>query len=131
MKCCMHQLLAKSSYSTYESTLREQNGSHFKNLNDRKIVPDSDPPSVKDVNLLYQFIDRRYIEPFNVFLMIGNQIKVSELVCFKDLVPLSLRLLICLSRKLVVLTGAGISTESGIPDYRRCMSQVSSFFFQG
>ncbi|THU51045.1 hypothetical protein C4D60_Mb06t26880 [Musa balbisiana] len=90
LKCCMHQLLAKSSYSTYESTLREQNGSHFKNLNDRKIVPDSDPPSVKDVNLLYQFIDT--------------------------------------SRKLVVLTGAGISTESGIPDYRSPNGAYSTGF---
>ncbi|URE12754.1 hypothetical protein MUK42_22113 [Musa troglodytarum] len=90
LKCCMHQLLAKSSYSTYESTLREQNGSHFKNLDDRKIVPDSDPPSVKDVNLLYQFIDR--------------------------------------SHKLVVLTGAGISTESGIPDYRSPNGAYSTGF---
>ncbi|RRT72652.1 hypothetical protein B296_00019979 [Ensete ventricosum] len=70
LKCCMHQLLAKSSYSTYESKLREQNGLHFKNLNDRKIVvPNSDPPSVKDVNLLYQFIDRRYVEPNRGFLI--------------------------------------------------------------
>ncbi|XP_065875371.1 NAD-dependent protein deacylase SRT2 isoform X2 [Euphorbia lathyris] len=55
-----------------------------------KIIPPSDPPSVADINLLYNFFDR--------------------------------------STNLVVLTGAGISTECGIPDYRSPNGAYSSGF---
>ncbi|XP_071720341.1 NAD-dependent protein deacylase SRT2-like [Rutidosis leptorrhynchoides] len=59
-------------------------------LKNRKVIPDADPPTDKDVNLLYEFFDR--------------------------------------SKKVVVLTGAGISTECGIPDYRSPNGAYSTGF---
>ncbi|CAK8567953.1 unnamed protein product [Lathyrus sativus] len=59
-------------------------------LRDRKVVPDADPPSANDVELLYRFFEK--------------------------------------STKLMVLTGAGISTECGIPDYRSPNGAYSSGF---
>ncbi|XP_008781611.2 NAD-dependent protein deacylase SRT2 [Phoenix dactylifera] len=89
-RCSIRQLLAKCSHSTSEATAKDQNKSYLQFLREKKIVPESDPPNTKDVNILYQFFDQ--------------------------------------SRKLMVLTGAGMSTESGIPDYRSPNGAYSSGF---
>ncbi|KAJ8625438.1 hypothetical protein MRB53_033968 [Persea americana] len=83
------QVQACTHYIT-GTTSKNQDKASLNFLRDKKILPDSDPPSGDDVNLLYQFIDH--------------------------------------SRKLMVLTGAGISTESGIPDYRSPNGAYSSGF---
>lgn len=58
-QCSIKQLLAKCSHSTSETTAKDQNKSYLQFLREKKIVPESDPPSTKDVNLLYQFFDQR------------------------------------------------------------------------
>ncbi|KAK4493275.1 hypothetical protein RD792_017847, partial [Penstemon davidsonii] len=83
--------LVRTSYRIFPTGASEENKeipSDF--LRNKKLFPYSDPPSVEDVNLLYEFIDR--------------------------------------SSNLVILTGAGISTESGIPDYRSPNGAYSTGF---
>lgn len=72
---------------TKAEDLRE---SPWKFLKDKKLVPESAPPTDRDLGLLYNFVQD--------------------------------------SRRLVVLTGAGTSTECGIPDYRSPHGAFSSGF---
>ncbi|MQL82053.1 hypothetical protein Taro_014531 [Colocasia esculenta] len=78
--CGIRGFLARCKHSMADISFKSEEKSSLDFLRDKKIMPYSDPPSPKDVDLLYRFFDQ--------------------------------------SRKLVVLTGAGMSTESGIPDYR-------------
>lgn len=82
------QTTCRISAPRISSTAKDKASSNF--LRDKKTIPDSDPPSVKDMNILYELFEQ--------------------------------------SRKLMVLTGAGISTESGIPDYRSPNGAYSTGF---
>lgn len=84
-------LLAACCHSaSAELNLKIEQNRSVQFLKEKKIVPDSDPPSDRDVSRLHQFFEQ--------------------------------------SRRLVVLTGAGLSTESGIPDYRSPSGAYSSGF---
>ncbi|XP_058089857.1 NAD-dependent protein deacylase SRT2 isoform X2 [Magnolia sinica] len=90
LQCSVRHVRTACEHSNLEIPLKQQDKASLDFLRDKKIVPHSDPPSSKDVDLLHQFIDH--------------------------------------SRQLMVLTGAGISTEAGIPDYRSPNGAYSTGF---
>lgn len=82
------QTTARISFPKISSDIKDKAPTNL--LSHKEMVPYSDPPSMEDVESLYEFFDK--------------------------------------STKLVVLTGAGMSTESGIPDYRSPNGAYSTGF---
>ncbi|XP_039157838.1 NAD-dependent protein deacylase SRT2-like [Eucalyptus grandis] len=94
---------------------------------DKKMVPDSDPPSLKDTDSLHRFFESKSALEFLFFFFFCPLPAMTSYfyLCSQGSCSMTKFMFahLCLSKlacgtKLVVLTGAGMSTEYGIPDYR-------------
>lgn len=66
LQCSIKHVQACRHYITGTRSTNQDKVS-FNFPRDKKILPDSDPPSGDDVNLLYQFIDHRSLSLFTFF----------------------------------------------------------------